>query len=216
MVPIGLHHRLADIAPQPDLWLWPGRIPAGAVSLLVGDPGRGKSLIALDMAARVTTGRPWPGDYPGAPPRDPGDVLLLSAEDSLSRIAHARLQALGADLRRVYVLNAGLWRDSPISRVSHHPDKIWAPTTFGYIPRHAFYSLKHDGHALKSALEALPDCRLVIIDPITAYLNVTTTAKLEEARQHVMPLVTLADASGAAIVAIAHRDAVHDSTGDQR
>ncbi len=59
--------------PQPTLaetprrelpWLWPGRIPLGRVTLLVGDPGVGKSLIALDVAARVSTGRPWPGDCP--------------------------------------------------------------------------------------------------------------------------------------------------------
>lgn len=216
MPPRAAHVRLADVTPQPAQWLWPGRIPRGAVSLLVGDPGRGKSLVALDLAARVTTGRPWPGAESDALVDDPGDVLLLSAEDSLSRIAHARLQALGADLSRVYVLNAGLWRDGTQQDPALRPDLIWAPTTFGYVPMHAFYALKHDGYALKAALEALPECRLVVIDPITAYLNVTTAGKFEEARQHVMPLATLADARGAAIVALAHREVFRESSGDQR
>jgi len=41
-------------------WLWPGRVPMGKVTLLVGDPGQGKSLLSLDVAARVTTGAAWP------------------------------------------------------------------------------------------------------------------------------------------------------------
>jgi hypothetical protein len=210
------HLRLADVAPQPALWLWPGRIPRGAVSLLVGDPGRGKSLIALDMAARVTTGRPWPGDGPDALVDDPGDVLLLSAEDSLSRIAHARLHALGADLSRVYVLNAGLWRDGTQREPTLQPEFIWAPTTFGLVHWQSFYALKHDANALKTALEALPQCRLVVIDPITAYLDVTTIDFRQQARQHVTPLATLADASGAAVVALAHREVFLESSGEQR
>lgn len=47
---------LADVPAAPTPWLWPGRIPRAAVTLLVGDPGRGKSLLTLDVAARVTTG----------------------------------------------------------------------------------------------------------------------------------------------------------------
>ncbi|HEY4232875.1 MAG TPA: AAA family ATPase, partial [Lacipirellulaceae bacterium] len=41
--------RAADVSAQPVQWLWPGRIPIGKVTLLVGDPGLGKSLIALDV-----------------------------------------------------------------------------------------------------------------------------------------------------------------------
>jgi hypothetical protein len=34
--------------------------------LLVGDPGLGKSWIALDIAARLSAGRPWPDGAPAA------------------------------------------------------------------------------------------------------------------------------------------------------
>ena len=60
-------------------WLWKHRIPAGRLSLLVGMPGVGKSYLTADMAARVSTGRPWPdrGAAPGGSartgqPRRPG------------------------------------------------------------------------------------------------------------------------------------------------
>ena len=52
--------RLNSLTKRPTEWLWPRRIPIGKVTLLVGDPGLGKSLVALDIAARVSTGAPWP------------------------------------------------------------------------------------------------------------------------------------------------------------
>lgn len=48
-------------------WLWPGRIPMGRLTLLVGDPGLGKTLLAADLAARVSANVPWPDDPPFTP-----------------------------------------------------------------------------------------------------------------------------------------------------
>jgi primase-polymerase (primpol)-like protein len=45
---------LADVAPQPVSWLWPERIPRGKLTLLIGDPGMGKSTLLLDLIARIT------------------------------------------------------------------------------------------------------------------------------------------------------------------
>lgn len=52
--------RLSDVQPQEVQWLWPGRIALGKVTIIAGDPGLGKSLATLDMAARVSTGDVWP------------------------------------------------------------------------------------------------------------------------------------------------------------
>ena len=41
-------------------WLWPGRVPLGKLTLLIGDPGLGKSFVTLDIAARVSRGLPLP------------------------------------------------------------------------------------------------------------------------------------------------------------
>ena len=70
---------LADIEAERLTWLWQGRIPGGKVTLLAGDPGRGKTLLSLDIAGRVSRGMPWP-DLPGER-QPPGGVVLLSAED---------------------------------------------------------------------------------------------------------------------------------------
>jgi len=52
--------RLSTVMPEPINWLWPGRIARGKLTLLIGDPGHGKSYLTLDMAARVSTGAKWP------------------------------------------------------------------------------------------------------------------------------------------------------------
>src|SRR3981189_3754467 len=54
--------RFSELAPQKVRWLWPDRIPLGRITLLVSDPGLGKSLLTLDIAARVSTGKPWPDE----------------------------------------------------------------------------------------------------------------------------------------------------------
>jgi hypothetical protein len=98
--------RMSDITPQAIDWIWDKWIARGAVALLDGDPGLGKSTLALDLAARVTRGWAMP---PGSGPeqvRVPADVLLLSAEDDAARTIRPRLEAAGADLTRVHLLDA--------------------------------------------------------------------------------------------------------------
>ncbi len=72
--------RLSDVTPERIRWLWPGRVPAGKITVLDGDPGLGKSTLLCEVAARITRGDPLPGGEPAAP----RGVLLLSAEDDLS------------------------------------------------------------------------------------------------------------------------------------
>lgn len=70
-------------------WLLPGRIPYGAVTLLVGDGGLGKSTWACWLAGETSR-------------RD--DVLVATAEDSLAATVRPRLEAVQADLGRVHLL----------------------------------------------------------------------------------------------------------------
>ena len=83
----------------PDVeWLWPGYLAIGNLAICDGDPGLGKSMITLDLAARVTTGLAWPDGVNGA---GPAAVLLLCSEDPEGLIDR-QLQALGADRQRVF------------------------------------------------------------------------------------------------------------------
>ena len=87
----------AEVLPLQALW-YP-YLMLHCATLLVGDPGKGKSLLIADIIATVTTGRAWPlGDEKP----EPGNVLLLSAEDSFDRVTLARLREVGADTHRVH------------------------------------------------------------------------------------------------------------------
>jgi hypothetical protein len=79
--PTGHTVRLSDVAPEALRWLWPGRIPAGRITLLEGDPGLGKSTLLCELAARISRGEPLPGADPLVAPGAPRGVLLFSAED---------------------------------------------------------------------------------------------------------------------------------------
>lgn len=80
---------------QPE-WLWPERVPRGAITVLGGPEGSGKTNLAVWLAARVSR-----GDVPGAG-RVPGNVLIVSTEDDASATLKPRLVAAGAQLDRVF------------------------------------------------------------------------------------------------------------------
>ena len=177
--------RLSDVQPEPVRWLWPGRIPRGKLTLLVGDPGLGKSLQALDMAARVSTGTLWPDALDV--PNPAGGVVLLSAEDDLADTIRPRLDAAGAEVSRIIALEAVVQRNPQTGAAMRTP-----------------FCLATDLPALESAIEQVGDCRLVVIDPITAYLGATDSHKNAELRGLLHPLADLARRHRVAVVAVTH------------
>jgi hypothetical protein len=76
---------------RPIYWLWPDRIPFVELTILAGDPGLGKSLLATRLIAQLTSGGFG----------NPRSGLMLTAEDSPEHTVRPRLQAAGADLGRV-------------------------------------------------------------------------------------------------------------------
>jgi hypothetical protein len=60
-------------------WLWPERIPLGKITVFSGDPGLGKSYIALDIAARVSSGAEWPGEQVGRGDKEGGSEENVAA-----------------------------------------------------------------------------------------------------------------------------------------
>jgi hypothetical protein len=82
-------------------WLWPGRIPLAMLSLLVGDPGQGKSLLSIHLAALLSRGLPLPGSIKQTPA---GNTLFLLGEDPLAQAVRPRADANKADTARLLVL----------------------------------------------------------------------------------------------------------------
>ncbi len=179
--------RLSDVEPESVEWLWPGRIALGKLTLVAGDPGLGKSFLTLDMAARVSTGAGWP-DSPGQR-TDPGGVVLLSAEDALGDTIRPRLDAAGADVSRIVALEA-------IRSVGD--------VRGGGRESARAFDLSRDLPTLEEAIRSVGDCRLVVIDPVTAYLGGVDSHKNADIRGLLAPLGALAERHRVAVVAVTH------------
>ncbi len=174
--------RFADIQSEPISWLWQGRIARGKVTLIVGDPGLGKSLLTTTLAAIVSKGYLFPVDNSQAPI---GDVVLLSAEDDAADTIKPRLEAAEADCERIRILKA--------VQVDDEGTQI-----------QRMFSLKKDIAILEKLLSDLPECRLLIIDPISAYLDGTESHNNSDVRGLLAPLAALAARYKIAIVAVSH------------
>jgi hypothetical protein len=168
--------RLAEVRPEAIRWLWVGRLAFGKLTMLSGDPGLGKSFITMDLAARASTGRPWPD---GAGGREPIDVLILAAEDGLADTVRPRLDALGADVARVHVMTG---------------------TREGRSERGPQLS---DVDVIEKALSDT-GARLLIIDPVSSYLGVTDSHKDAEVRGLLTPLLTMAERHDCAVLGVMH------------
>lgn len=92
--------RALDVVERDAKWLWYPYIPAGSSTMLFGPGGVGKSHIAVDIAARVSSGRSFPEQL--GPPPVPQNVLILAAEDDIEVVLRPRLRRAGADMSRVF------------------------------------------------------------------------------------------------------------------
>ncbi len=99
-IPVGVS--MADIKPENVEWLWSRRIPKAKVTILDGDPGKGKSTILYDLAARITSGRP----LPDGEPVEKGGALIVSAEDGAADTIVPRFLAAGGDPTRARIIGA--------------------------------------------------------------------------------------------------------------
>lgn len=168
-----LHH----VEARPVSWLWPERFPLGKVVLLDGDPDLGKSLLALDLCARLSTGRPFPD---GRPSPGPANALVLSAEDAAHDTIAPRLHRLGADPGRVFV-----WQ-------REDDDEPWP------------WRFPADAARLDDALRRT-DARLAVLDPVLAFLDQSVLyASDPSVRRALAPLMQLAEKYRCTLLLLRH------------
>jgi len=173
---------LSTVRPVRVSWLWPGRIPLGKLTIIDGDPGLGKSVLTLDLAARVSRGLPMPFlEREAGDDAEAAGVVLLSAEDGLEDTIRPRLDAAGADVGRILALDR--IPDDCAGRLPVIPDDV------EYV-RRAIHEVQ---------------AKLVIVDPLTAFLSGDTNShRDQDVRRALHPLAKLADETGAAIVPVRH------------
>ena len=89
--------KLSEVELQKVNWLWYPYIPYGKITIIQGDPGEGKTTLALRLAAACSTGQA----LPGMKIIEPFNVIYQTAEDGLGDTIKPRLMEAGADQDRV-------------------------------------------------------------------------------------------------------------------
>lgn len=171
--------RLSEVEREAVEWRWRGRLPAGKLTIIEGDPDAGKSYVSLAIATAVTTGAALPGDTENHPP---ADVLILTAEDGIADTVRPRAEDMGAELSRIEIVQAvreadGVDRHLTLDRDLLHLEDKLARGGFG----------------------------LVIIDPLNAYVGGAIDTHRDAAiRSLLTPLAQLAERCRVAIIVIMH------------
>ncbi len=83
-------------------WLWYPYIPFGKITIVQGDPGEGKTTLALRIAALLSNGENLPCDDTT---RTPINVIYQTAEDGLDDTIKPRLEEAEADCSMITVID---------------------------------------------------------------------------------------------------------------
>lgn len=127
---------LDTIDPKEVEWLWEPFIPFSMITIMEGDPGVGKSFLAMQLAAQISIG----GELPEGQKLDRGRVLYLSAEDDAAYTIRPRIDAMGGDPSRIRVQGDFLSLDekglNALMREVRRkpPDLLILDPLFAYVP----------------------------------------------------------------------------------
>ncbi|HEX2542945.1 MAG TPA: AAA family ATPase [Caldimonas sp.] len=169
--------RGSEILPTVVTWLWRHWLAAGKFHILAGQPGQGKTTLALKFAATVTSGGVWPDGTRA----DAGNVIMWSGEDDPSDTLIPRLLAMGGDASKFYV----------ICGVRHDDEQT------------ATFNPAQDLLHLLEAAEAIGSASLLLLDPVVSVVE-GDSHKNAEMRKGLQPVVDLAAQMNASVLGISH------------
>ncbi len=169
-----------DVTPKVPTWLWYLYIALGKLALLAGPPGVNKTTLALDIAARVTTGSAMP-DGSTSHLDGPTDVLMYSVEDAIAETLYWRAQALGADLARIHFITGVLEAGDDTERALRLP---------------------FDWAAITQAVEST-GAKLLILDPLIAAMEGDANSN-SDVRRAIAGATRLGEETGCAVLGISH------------
>jgi putative DNA primase/helicase len=145
---------------------------------LAGQPGCGKTTIAISLSAAISKGAEWPD---GTRCKSPGNILIWTGEDGIADTLVPRLMAAGADLRRVFF-------------VESVTDEIGELQPF---------DPSRDVPILAERIESIGGASLLVVDPIISVVS-GDSHKSGDVRKSLQPLIDLGAAHGCAILGITH------------
>ncbi|KKL49177.1 hypothetical protein LCGC14_2318100, partial [marine sediment metagenome] len=170
--------RMSDIDRLETVWLMPGVIPSGLITMFISQEGAGKSSLAAKIAGNVTSGKP----FHTAPdvPREPGSVIVFSAEEDKNRSLKYKYDYPEVDQNRIIRIQTVLHKDEDME-----------------------FDVEVHTQLLRDLSENIPNIRLVIFDPITSYVTVNENSN-RDVRKSLRPLIDYAAEQNVSVLLLTH------------
>ena len=172
--------RASTVKIKPIKWIWPGILAAGKFVLLAGDPGLGKSQVSLFICSVISNGGQWP--VSGEIYNEKDNILILSAEDGNNDVIVPRLKAVKADLERIHIIEAVKTEDG----------------------KEKTFDLSNDVEKLEKLAMLVDNVKMIIIDPISAYLGKIDSHRNTEVRNALNPVIKFCEEIGACLLCVTH------------
>lgn len=159
-------------------WLWKPYFPLGKISFIAGDPGCGKSFQTIFLASIVSKGEKLPLSDDNAPQ---GVVIIQNGEDGAGDTIKKRLISFRADFSNIYMID--------LKKEHEESSDIMLSNIF----------------ELDELFEQIKP-KLVIFDPITAFLGDMDMNSATKTRLLLKPIGKLAEKHNCAIIFVIHRN----------
>lgn len=181
---------MTDYKPTEAEWLWYRHLPLKRLAILAGVGSAGKSTLALKMAATVSSGGTWP-DGTQCPQ---GQVLIWSGEDRADEDMRPRLDAMGADVKKIHNIECA---------TDEHGNKV---------PFNPLYDIPQ----ITKMLQDTPGISLVIISPLVSLVKGDMNAS-NVTRDGLQALVDMAELTGVCVLGLTHfrKDSAGESPIDR-
>jgi putative DNA primase/helicase len=168
----------SEVKERPIHWLWPGWLARGKLTILAGAAGTGKTTLALGLASTVTTAGRWPD---GVACTGAGNILIWSSEDDPADTLKPRLMACGANVSRVFFVQA---------------------VTDEYGNAMPFDPAR-DIPTLHEAVKGIGGAAMLLVDPIVSAIS-GDMHKANDVRRGLQSLVDFAEDHDCAVLGISH------------
>lgn len=176
--------------PPPRSWLVEGLLETSKPGILASIGGVGKSMLALDLALKVSSGR---GTWLGKPIKKPGNVLVLAAEDDSNEVFR-RLKALDPEDKRY---------DTEYDTYVYTVPDTEKPLMLLKDDKNGL-ALTPEADELVEELSSFNDISLVIIDPIQSFVAAPITTSQEAAQLYCQFCAGIASKFEASVLSLHH------------
>jgi hypothetical protein len=176
----------SDLKEEEMEWLWPSVFPKAELSYLAGMPEVGKSFFTMMLAARVSSGRPFPS-RPGvaAHRAERGSVIILQYEDRPTITCKRRLSWEEADQSKICFITGTGGRDEDSRDID----------------------LSTDLDQVRATMRELGNVKLIIVDPLPFFVGSQSNMNSNstpEVRRALRPLMAFIEEEKVAVVGIMH------------